>query len=71
VTTRRLHLWLPPLAYAVLIFLLSAQSNPLPALTTHVWDKLLHMVEFAGLALLVAGHGSAKAPRPGKPCWWQ
>jgi VanZ family protein len=53
-TIRRLHLWLPPLVYAFLIFHFSSESNPLPALTAHVWDKLLHVVEYAGLAFLVA-----------------
>jgi VanZ family protein len=52
-TIRRLHLWLPPLIYAGLIFHLSSQSDPLPAVTTHVWDKLLHTVEYAGFAFLV------------------
>src|SRR5690349_18208624 len=36
-----------------IIFQLSAQSNPLPALTMHVWDKLLHAVEYGGLGALV------------------
>jgi VanZ family protein len=38
----------------IVIFSLSAQSNPLPEVTTHVWDKLLHATEYAGLAVLVA-----------------
>jgi VanZ family protein len=37
-----------------LIFYLSSESQPLPALTEHVWDKALHMVEYAGLAVLLA-----------------
>ena len=36
-----------------LIFYLSSQSNPLPALTETVWDKLLHLAEYGGLALLL------------------
>jgi len=36
------------------IFALSAQSNPLPEITTRVWDKLLHTIEYAGLAVLLA-----------------
>jgi VanZ family protein len=36
------------------IFTLSAQSNPLPAVTARVWDKLLHLMEYGGLALLLA-----------------
>ena len=50
---RRLVLWLPPLAYALVIFTLSSQSKPLPELTEHVWDKILHMIEYAGLGVLV------------------
>jgi VanZ family protein len=37
-----------------IIFTLSAQSNPLPAVTAHVWDKLLHLAEYSGLAFLLA-----------------
>jgi VanZ family protein len=50
-------LWLAPAAaYAALIFWLSHQSNPLPALVAALSDKLLHGVEYAGLAaLLVLG----------------
>ena len=45
-------LWLPPLAYMAFIFYLSSQSDPLPQLTAHVWDKFLHAIEYAGLAAL-------------------
>jgi VanZ family protein len=48
----RVSLWLPPLAYMALIFYLSSQLNPMPEITSRVWDKLLHGVEYAGLALL-------------------
>jgi VanZ family protein len=34
------------------IFGFSAQSNPVPEVTAHVWDKLLHVGEYAGLGLL-------------------
>jgi VanZ family protein len=51
--TTHLSLWLPPVAYMALIFYLSAQSNPLPELTKHVWDKLLHGFEYAVLAALL------------------
>jgi VanZ family protein len=51
---RRIRLWLPPLAYMAIIFSFSAQSNPLPAVTARVWDKLLHMTEYGGLAFLLA-----------------
>ena len=50
---KRLWLWLPPIVYMAIIFHLSSESNPLPQLTTHVWDKLLHTTEYAGLAVLV------------------
>jgi len=54
------HLWwfVPALAYAGLIFWLSHQPNPVPWLPQAwwTWDKLLHAVEYAGLAaLLVLG----------------
>lgn len=49
---QRLSLWGPPVAYMALIFHFSSESNPLPELTAHVWDKLLHVTEYAGLALL-------------------
>lgn len=35
------------------IFYFSSQSQPLPALTEYVWDKLLHTVEYAGLAIVL------------------
>lgn len=60
---RRASLWLPPFLYAVAIFHFSSQSDPLPEVTAHVWDKLLHTVEYTGLGLLVfralAGEGLA------------
>jgi VanZ family protein len=37
----------------LVIFGLSAQSNPLPEVTAHVWDKLLHTSEYGGLAVLL------------------
>jgi VanZ family protein len=48
----RLWLWVPPAMYMALIFHFSSQSEPLPELTEHVWDKLLHTVEYVGLAIL-------------------
>ena len=50
---RRLHLWLPPLLYMFLIFYFSSESDPLPELTTRVWDKLLHTAEYGGLGFLM------------------
>lgn len=58
---RRLSLWLPPLLYMAAIYGFSSQSQPLPRLTEHVWDKLLHAIVYTGLAVLVfralAGEG--------------
>lgn len=56
---RRVSLWLPPLIYMAAIFHYSSESHPLPALTEHVWDKLLHTIEYTGLAILLfrALHG--------------
>src|SRR6185295_6805016 len=50
---RRAWLWAPPLAYMALIFYLSSESDPLPQLTAHVWDKALHTLEYGTLALLL------------------
>lgn len=60
----RLAWILPALAYAAAIFWLSHQPNPLPALTTRFSDKLLHAVEYGGLAGLLAV-GLARL-RPGR-----
>jgi VanZ family protein len=58
---RRARLWVPALLYMGAIFHLSSESNPLPSLTSHVWDKVLHLSEYAGLAFLLcralAGEG--------------
>jgi VanZ family protein len=35
------------------IFHFSSLSDPLPVVTEHVWDKLLHTIEYAGLGLLL------------------
>ena len=35
------------------IFHFSSESQPLPMLTEHVWDKILHTIEYVGLAVLV------------------
>jgi VanZ family protein len=50
---RRLHLWMPPLLYMAVIFYFSSQPKPLPELTTHVWDKGLHAVEYGALGILL------------------
>ena len=46
-------MWLPPLVYMAAIFHFSSESQPLPMLTEHVWDKILHTIEYVGLAVLV------------------
>ena len=50
----RARLWLPPLLYMTAIYWFSAQSHPMPAITAYVWDKLLHTLEYGGLAVLFA-----------------
>ncbi len=51
--------WLPAIVYMVAIFHFSSESQPMPEVTEHVWDKLLHFVEYAGLGALLyrAFHG--------------
>ena len=60
---RRAWLWLPPLLYMALIFYLSSQSEPMPAVTTRVWDKALHFIEYGALCVLLcrALHGEGLA----------
>ena len=48
----RASLWVPPIVYMALIFHVSSQSEPIPEVTAHVWDKLLHLSEFGFLAVL-------------------
>jgi VanZ family protein len=61
--SRRALLWLPPLVYMAVIYYLSSQPNPVPRITEHVWDKLLHLVEYGALAALrvraMLGEGAA------------
>lgn len=51
---RRVFLWVPAVLYMALIFYSSSQSDPAPALTHAVWDKLLHGGGYAVLAVLFA-----------------
>src|SRR3954447_25437491 len=51
---RHALLWLPPIVYAALIFHFSSESDPLPLVRVTLWDKALHAIEYAGLAMLVA-----------------
>ena len=48
------------------IFYLSSQTNPLPELTAAVWDKALHFVEFAGLAVLLGRAFLGEGSSPGR-----
>jgi len=59
-----LALWGPFLAALGVIFWLSSLSD-IPA-ARHVWDKLLHVVGYAGLGVLAlrAFHGGLARPRP-------
>ena len=63
---RRVWLWAPVIVYLTAIYHFSSQSDPLPELTQHVWDKLLHTIEYVGLSTLVfrALHGE------GLNGWW-
>ena len=60
----RASLWMPPLIYMLAIFHFSSESQPLQALTTTVWDKLLHTVEYAGLACLLFRAFCGEGVRP-------
>ena len=51
---RRAILWLPAVLYMALIFYSSSQSDPAPALTHAVWDKLLHCGGYAVLGVFFA-----------------
>ena len=63
---RRSVLWGPVVLYGFLIFHFSSQSNPLPGLTSVVWDKALHTTEYAGFALLIC-----RALRGEGVRWWK
>jgi VanZ family protein len=66
---RALHrsvLWGPVVLYGLLIFHFSSESNPLPGLTSLVWDKALHTTEYSGLALLLC-----RALRGEGLRWWR
>ena len=53
-SVRRILLWGPPVVYMAAIFHFSSEPAPLPQVTAHVWDKLLHASEYGGLAALFA-----------------
>ncbi len=63
---RRLSLWLPPALYAAAIFAASSSSHP-PAPPSLVTDKHVHLIVFAGLALVLLralSHGWRQLWRP-------
>ncbi|MGA8891915.1 MAG: VanZ family protein [Anaeromyxobacteraceae bacterium] len=65
--SRRWLAFLPPLAYAAVIFALSSQSRPLPFLPDELLlhDKLLHALEYSvlGALLVVALRLAGLGPR--------
>jgi len=66
--TLRLWPWVPVVLHLVTVFYFSAQPNPLPELTTRLWDKGLHFVAYGTLGALLlfalrsSGAGRALAP---------
>jgi VanZ family protein len=62
---RRALLWLPPVLYMAVIFFVSSDPEPLPAVSRVVWDKALHVIEYAVLSVLfsraLCGEGLASA----------
>lgn len=46
--------FLPALAFAGLVFYLSSLENPLPEVTSRLWDKLGHTLEYGALGALLA-----------------
>jgi VanZ family protein len=63
---RRTALWVAVAAYLALIFFLSSLPNPLPALTSRVSDKVLHLVEYGGLCLLLGAALRLSGVRAGR-----
>jgi VanZ family protein len=53
VTWTRAWRWIPSIVYMVAIFHFSSESQPMPIVTEHVWDKLLHLLEYGGLGALL------------------
>ena len=60
---RRAFLWLPPSLYLAVIFYLSSDPDPLPAVSQLVWDKGLHVIAYLVLSVLFsrALHGEGLA----------
>lgn len=51
---RRILAWGPPLLWMALIFHESSLSDPAPAVTHLIWDKILHLGGYAVLGFLLA-----------------
>ena len=65
---RRVLLWGPPILYMVSIYHFSSESNPMPVITEHIRDKLLHAAEYAGLAALLARALIGEGVNLGRAC---
>ena len=65
---RKLVLWGPPLLYMMLIYRFSSEADPIPILTSNVRDKLLHVAEYGGLALLFSRALAGEGFRLGRAC---
>jgi len=64
-TILALYIWLPPVAYAALIFYASSQSSlKLADKSLIVWDKMAHFFEYAILALLILRVSRTKTDSP-------
>lgn len=55
--------FLPALAFAGLVFYLSSHPNPLPEVTSRLWDKLGHAIAYAVLGALLAWPLGRLVPR--------
>jgi VanZ family protein len=65
---RRVLLWGPPILYMVSIYHFSSESNPVPVITEHIRDKLLHTAEYAGLAALLGRALIGEGLNVGRAC---
>jgi VanZ family protein len=65
---RRVLLWAPPIVYMLSIYHFSSESDPMPVITAHVRDKLLHTAEYAGLAALLGRALIGEGLNAGRAC---
>jgi VanZ family protein len=70
VWTRRLALWGPLAAWMIAIYGFSSESDPLPSLTNHIWDKALHASGYFLLGLLACRAVAGEGARPLKALIW-